>query len=126
MFHIYIEADMAKQKIRTPYSNVEYEKYVDSTFQALILQNITDSGSNENPHETFNRLVKEERRLQLYKRGETRIPKRAYSLHVEAERRIIHSVKLNRNIRSANPSMSKAEDHEAHHIVAARVPEAGR
>ena len=80
---------MAKQKIRTPYSNVEYEKYVDST---------------------FNRLVKEERRLQLYKRGETRIPKRVYSLHVEAERRIIHSVKLNRNMRSANPSMSKAED----------------
>jgi hypothetical protein len=31
MFHIYIEVDMAKQKIRTPYSNVEYEKYVDST-----------------------------------------------------------------------------------------------
>jgi hypothetical protein len=33
MFHIYIEADMAKQKIRTPYSNVEYESMLTVHFK---------------------------------------------------------------------------------------------
>jgi hypothetical protein len=73
----------------------------------------------------FNRLVQEQHGLRLYKSGQTNLPSnRAFALHIEAERRIKHSTKLWRNMRSADPSVTKPFGYESHHIVASREPEA--
>ena len=116
---------MPKNRIRTPYTQEAFEKHVDPTFKALISQNIASSGSEENPYDLFNQLLKDQHGLRLYKNGKTNIPNnKAYSLHIESERRIRHANKLWRNMQSANPDLKKKFEHESHHIVASRIPAA--
>jgi hypothetical protein len=113
---------MAKTRISTPYTQQAFEKHVDPQFKALLSQSILNSDSGENPHEIFNQLLKEQHGLRLYKSGQTSLPNnKAYSLYIEAERRIRHSAKLWRNMRSADPKLEKSSEYESHHIVAARI-----
>ncbi len=48
----------------------------------------------------------------------------AFALYIEAERRIKHSTKLWKNMKSADQNIEKTSGFESHHIVAAREPEA--
>jgi hypothetical protein len=122
---------LGKKKGTKSYTIQEFESSVDPTFKALLMQEVSRRGNNENPYELFNNLLLKHRRKRLYREGKT-LPVSALALHLEAEKNIQHSSKLWRNMRNAsnnnasnrNDIVQKQEGEETHHVVASRAPQA--
>lgn len=100
-----------------------YAEPVDGIRELTIASNqICESGNN--PYELRNSMILDEKKKKIrYKNGET-LPNSAINLLNDANRKARHSRILGNNMLSADKSMTRPSDVDAHHVVASQEPRA--
>lgn len=112
-----------KSKERSLSTEEIYAAPVEGLIEITVASNQI-CGSGSNPYEIRNALILEEKKKKIrYKNGET-LPNSALNLLNDAARKTRHSRILGNNMLRADKNLSRPDEVDAHHVVAAQDPRA--